>query len=306
MENVTPILQIANKYTSKVKKFESGTTGHFLEYEELDIKELCIPDLYQRDLSPTEINKHKKFNKLYYTPIIVSKRPNGTNVVVDGQHRLLMAYYSEHIDKLACIVLKHVEGTSIEKCEKVEAEIFHALNAKRKNPSHIDKMRAGYICGLNEAIVYNDNLNACKVFVDCLGDLNGLELCGEYQWRQSIKKYELSRVMKACDIAKDLDKIWNKRKVRGDIVYGLSAIVKFMEDASDKLNGRKNKLLKFILTEMPKSKPKIWYEGISGSKTDVLIARRIISAYNSLSTTAKSQCISEDTLDFYNLADPTK
>ena len=79
-----------------------------------------------------------------------------------------------------------------------------------------------------------------------------------------------------------------------------------MDAASVDINGRKDKVLSFVSLEMSKSKPKVWYEGISGSQTDVLIARRIIKSYNALSSTANAQCIPDETIDKYGLKDPTK
>ena len=60
-----------------------------------------------------------------------------------------------------------------------------------------------------------------------------------------------------------------------------------------------------MVTELPKDKIKVLYDGISGSKTDVLIARRIINRYNHYGSTAKTSCITEETQSKYGLADPT-
>jgi hypothetical protein len=306
MKNYVPLVQLAQKFKSKAKKFRPGSINEFLVYKELEVHTLVVPDTYQRDLSCGDINTYGQFNKWFFVPLIVAVRPNGTYVVIDGQHKGVMSIWSGCISKVPCMVLEHSKDKTDAECEKIEAEIYHAQNAKRKNPNYVDKMRAGYIFGLQEAIEYNNNLSACGVYVDNLGDIDGHQLNGEYQWRQAIKNYELAIVMKAVSYAKDIDKVWSKGEVRGDIVYGLSALIKFLDAASVEINGRKDKVLSFVSLEMSKSKPKVWYEGISGSQTDVLIARRIIKSYNALSTTANSQCISEDTLGNYGLKDPIK
>lgn len=306
MKNYIPLVQIAQKFKSKAKKFRPGSINEFLAYKELEVHTLIVPDTYQRDLSCGDINTYGQFNKWFFVPLIVAARPNGNNVVIDGQHKGVMALWSGCISKVPCMVLEHPKDRSDAECEKIEAEIFHAQNAKRKNPSYVDKMRAGYVFGLQEAIEYNNNLSACGLYVDNLGDVDGHQLNGEYQWRQAVKNYELATVMRAVSYAKDLDKVWSKGEVRGDITYGLSALIKFLDAASGEINGRREKVLKFVSTEMSKSKPKVWYEGISGSQTDVLIARRIIKSYNTLSTTANSQCIPEETLEQYGLKDPIK
>jgi hypothetical protein len=306
MKNYIPLVHLAQKYKSKAKKFRSGSINEFLTYKELEVHTLIVPDIYQRDLSCGDINTYGQFNKWFFVPLIVAARPNGTYIVIDGQHKAVMALWSGCIDKVPCMVLEHPKNRSDSDCEKIEAEIFHAQNAKRKNPSYVDKMRAGYVFGLQEAIEYNNNLNACGIYVDSLGDVEGHQLNGEYQWRQAVKNYELATVMRSVAYAKDLDKVWGKSEVRGDIVYGLSALIKFLDSASTEINGRKDKVLSFVSLEMSKSKPKVWYEGISGSHTDVLIARRIIKSYNALSSTANPQCIPDETLDKYGLKDPTK
>ncbi len=306
MKNYIPLVQIAQKFKSKAKKFRSGSTNEFLKYKELEAHMLIVPESYQRDLSCGDINTYGQFNKWFFVPLIVASRPNGTYVIIDGQHKAVMALWSGCVNKVPCMVLEHSNDKSNSECEKIEAEIFYALNAKRKNPNYTDKMRAGYVFGLQEAIEYNNNLSACGLYVDSLGDVDGYELNGEYQWRQAVKKYELSIVMRAVAYSKDINNGWACNSIRGDILYGISALLKFLDDASDEINGRKEKVLKYVSTEMSKSKPKIWYEGISGSQTDVLIARRIVKGYTSLSTTAKSQSITDETLDKYGLKDPTK
>jgi hypothetical protein len=306
MKKFISIADLAQKFQTKVKKFRPGSLNEFLVMKELDIDSLIVPLSYQRDVSCNDINNnYKQFNKWFYVPLIVAIRPSGENIVIDGQHKALMAKWSGCVTKVPCMVLEHNKNKTEKECESIEAEIYHALNAKRKNPSYVDKMRAGYVFGLEEAITYNNNLSACGIYVDSLGDIEGHSLNGEYQWRQAVKNYELSTVMKAVDYAKHLDKVWGKGEVRGDIIYGLSALIKFLEDASDELNGRKDKVINFVVTEMSKTKPKVWYEGISGSQTDILIARRIIKSYNVLSSTAKSQCITEETLTNNGLKDPT-
>jgi hypothetical protein len=306
MKNYIPLVQIAHKFKSKAKKFRPGSINEFLLFKKLKVDSLIVPDVYQRDLSCGDINTYGQFNKWFFVPLIVSIRPNGDKIVIDGQHKAVMAIWSSCVSEVPCMVLEHPESRSNVECEKIEAEIFYALNAKRKNPSYVDKMRAGYVFGLQEAIEYNNNLSACGLYVDSLGDVDGHQLNGEYQWRQAVKNYELAIVMRAVSYAKDIDKVWRKGEVRGDIVYGLSSLIKFLDAASGEINGRREKVLKYVSTEMSKSKPKVWYEGISGSQTDILVARRIIKSYNALSTTANSQCIPEETLEQYGLKDPIK
>lgn len=299
------LVDIAQDCRSKVSKFKTGALGEFLRYEELPLNILKLLKLYQRDIGWSEINnQYKQFHRGFCVAVIVAKRPNGDCVVVDGQHKVLMAIWSEQVTKIPCMVLDHESTATIEQCEEIEAELFHALNAKRKNPNYVDKMRAGYVFKLPEAVEYNNNLSACELFVENLGDIEGHQLNGEFQWRQAIKKYELQTVIKAVNFVKHFDKTWNKNEVRGDIVYGLSALLNFLEDGKKELNGRVDKVINFMVRYIPTRKHKELSEGISGSKTDILIARRIIQLYKNDSSTSKSNSITEETLSKYGLSNP--
>ncbi len=305
MSKLISLAQIAKDFKSKVTKFKTGALGQFLKYEELPIDILKLSKSYQRDIGWSEINKsYKQFDRRFCVPIIVAKRPDGDHAVLDGQHKTLMAIWSEQVTKVPCMVLQHQDDATDEECEAIEAEIFHALNAKRKNPNYVDKMRAGYVFKLPEAVEYNNNLSACGVYVESLGDINGHQLNGEFQWRQAIKKYELATVMKAVEFAKQFDKTWGRGEVRGDIVYGLSALLNFLTLGKRELNGKVDKVLSFMIKEIPTKKVKVWYEGISGSHTDVLIARRIIQAYRNDTNTFRTNSITEETLASYGLQDP--
>lgn len=299
------LVDIAQDCRSKVSKFKTGALGEFLRYEELPLNILKLLKLYQRDIGWSEINnQYKQFHRGFCVAVIVAKRPNGDCVVVDGQHKVLMAIWSEQVTKIPCMVLDHESTSTIEQCEEIEAELFHALNAKRKNPNYVDKMRAGYVFKLPEAVEYNNNLSACGLYVENLGDIEGHQLNGEFQWRQAIKKYELQIVIKAVNFAKQFDKTWNKNEVRGDIVYGLSALLNFLEDGKKELNGRVDKVINFMVRYVPTRKHKELSEGISGSKTDILIARRIIQLYKNDSSTSPTNSITEETLSKYGLSNP--
>ena len=303
--HLVSLVDISQDCKSKVTKFKSGALNEFLRFEELPLDILKLVKEYQRDIGWSEINnQYKQFDRRYCVAVIVAKRPDGEYVVVDGQHKVLMAIWSEQVTKIPCMVLEHESNATIEQCESIEAELFHALNAKRKNPNYVDKMRAGYIFKLSEAVEYNNNLSACRVYVENLGDVEGHQLNGEYQWRQAIKKYELKTVISAVEYAKQFDKTWNRNEVRGDIVYGLSALLNFLENGKKELNGRVQKVIEFMLREIPKKKVKVWYDGISGSKTDILIARRIIQAYKDSSSTSRTNSITEETLTTFGLQDP--
>ena len=106
------------------------------------------------------------------------------------------------------------------------------------------------------------------------------------------------------EYAKQFDKTWNRNEVRGDIVYGLSALLNFLENGKKELNGRVDKVINFMIRYIPSRKHKELCEGISGSKTDILIARRIIHLYKNDSSTSPTNSITEETLTTFGLKDP--
>ena len=64
-------------------------------------------------------------------------------------------------------------------CLEIEAAVFYALNNNRKDPTHVDKMKAGLAFGLPDAVKYNDNLFSCNIYIegyDYLGDPDGTPL----------------------------------------------------------------------------------------------------------------------------------
>ena len=58
MKNYVSLVQIAQKFKSKAKKFRSGSTNEFLIYKELEAHLLIVPESYQRDLSCSDINTY--------------------------------------------------------------------------------------------------------------------------------------------------------------------------------------------------------------------------------------------------------
>ena len=309
-DNFISLIQIAKREERKVfsgkDAFIKGSIGNYLKFEEISIEEFQLNERYQRDRYLAMIKKeYKQFNKTYCSFPIVSRRPNGFISVLDGQHRVLMAIWSGDEDVMPCQVYNHPKGRSDADCLKVDSEIFYAQNAKRKNPNYVDTMRSGLQFGLPEAVLYNNNLIACGLYIDCLGDYEeGVELKGEYQWRQAVKNYELTTTKKATEYIKQMNDIWKGKFLRGDLIYGVSCLINFLSKATE-LNGRRERLINFMVTEIPKNKIKDVYDGISGSKTDVLIARRIIHRYNHHGSTAKTSCITEETQSKYDLEDPT-
>ena len=106
--HLVSLVDISQDYKSKVTKFKSGALNKFLRFEELPLDILKLVKEYQRDIGWSEINnQYKQFDRRYCVAVIVAKRPDGECVVVDGQHKVLMAIWSEQVTKIPCMVLDH-------------------------------------------------------------------------------------------------------------------------------------------------------------------------------------------------------
>lgn len=77
------------------------------------------------------------------TPLVVSRRPDGTFAVIDGQHRLLAARL-RGMDDLPCCVFQYDSAEE-------EAKMFVAANRSRKAMNRLDDFHAALAAGDSEA-----------------------------------------------------------------------------------------------------------------------------------------------------------
>lgn len=315
-DDLISLSTIYNQVKSKIT-IPSGKIGQYLRPGQINASEAYVTPKVQREISTRQINTYGQFNRSYARPLIIAVRPNGKNIVVDGQHTTLMEMASGEHEPLPCLFLDHPSDRNIDECIREEANIYFALNGNRKDPSHVDKMKAGYAFDLPEAVEYNNNLVDCGVYIegyDYLGDPDGIPMDGEYQWRMAVKKFGAVTVAKACKKLGELQKNKNwaidkKNKpvtsIRADMVMMLSTLYDFMKRAKmdGKMNGKYESIDKFINTGLTQKIRETWYKGISGASTGIIGALRIINAHNE---TAGSVVIGPTLLATYGLIDPTK
>ena len=315
-ENLVSLESIFNEIKSKLE-VEPGIVGEWLRPGTVNPWELYVTLKIQREISTLQLNSYRQFNRVFARPLIVAIRPSGKKVDVDGQHTALLDLASLFPEDLPCFFIDHPKDRSIEDCEKIEAEIFYALNNNRKDPTHVDKMKAGLAFNLPEAVTYNNNLFECGVYIegyDYLGDPEGIPMCGEYQWRKAIEKYGISIVSKACTKLIELQKadLWRNPKkkkevtsIRADMVMIFSTLYDFIKKAkiAGKMKDKETSLNRFIDTRITLDKRDKWYKGISGASTGVVGALRIIEAHNQ---SAGSVTIGPSLCAQFGLIDPTK
>lgn len=132
-----------------------GYVGKPLKYEEYTNNgHLKIATLYQRMLSDNAIKKYGQLDLKLLIPAVIARRPksitgpNGGDYIIDGQHKSVVHYRSGTSDQgivFPAMVYEHEEDATLADCEKIEAEIFYALNTQRRKLSKIDEIRAGVV-----------------------------------------------------------------------------------------------------------------------------------------------------------------
>jgi len=263
-------------------KFAKGSVGKQLKIIQLKVSDLKVSADYQRFISTATLKKAKQFNNELCQPLFVAKRPDGVYVIVDGQHKGIMAYLAELDDDytLTCLVFEHDENSSLAECIAKEAKLFEELNTTRKNTSTLDKVRAGLSYGDDDAVQFENNFISIGVKAEGIGYKNGPEVNGFAKAVESIKKWKIQNTKESVDFLYPIYKNqWECDYIDGSMIGGLAAIHSLIDSLG---NGKKADGLKTYLrknfSNVSRNK---WTENTRGS-SDVLIARKIVAKYNDL------------------------
>lgn len=293
-------------------KFAKGAIGRQLQYVTIKVSQLRISADYQRFVQKSTIKKAGQFNYELCQPLFIALRPDGIYVIVDGQHKALMAFLAELPDdyELPCILFVHPEDSTLQQCVAKEAELFSQLNTTRKNTSTLDKIRAGLSYDDEEAQQFEENFISVGIQAEGIGYEFGPEVNGWAKAVESISKWKVVNTKKAVDFLEPIyNKQWNKEGfIDGSMIGGLAAIFNLLNalGKGKKANGLSH-YMKEYLGRISVSK---WTENTRG-QSDVLIARRIVSKYNDLVNQGvfadkDFSVIGEETLSGVKLADPAK
>lgn len=119
--------------------------------EWVKVDKLTVDTAYQRSTdnqaSQRLINSiAAKFDWRLCAPLVVSRRPDGTLTVIDGQHRTLAAAKRGDIPHLPCCVFRY-EGP------EEEARMFIAANRARKPMNRLDDFHAALAAGDSDAVL---------------------------------------------------------------------------------------------------------------------------------------------------------
>ena len=264
-------------------KFDKGSIGVGGTYQKLPVGILYSERKYQRFISKSTVQKARRVNLGLLQPLVIYKRPNGIHVIVDGQHKAIMAVLGEGLEfEVPCIVYEHPVDRDHMRCVEVEAQMFEDLNMSRKNVSGLDKYRAGIAYGDEDSIKFEESLIGVGVYAENLGDTEyGIEVRGWVKLRSAYTKYNLRYTKNAVDFLKPIyTKEWDKSYVDGSLVFALTAI-NFLMDKH--LGARKAKGLKeFMRNYFHKTTANKWTANSAGNTDYIIIARRIVDKYNTL------------------------
>jgi len=267
---------------------------------------LLISSAYQRYICISTIKKAKQFNYLLCQTLVVALRPDGSYVIIDGQHKAIMAILSGEELVLPCQIFKHDINATLAQCIKIEAELFEDLNTSRKNTSKLDKVRAGLSYGDDKSKEFQDNFISIGVQAEGIGYDEGIEVQGWAKAEESITRWKIPNTRKAVDFLKPIyeDK-WHLDYVDGSMIGGLAATFNLIEacGSGDKAKG----LRTYLKSNFSAISRADWTKNTRG-QSDVLIARKVVSDYNNdvSKGNIEGAKIGDDILNNNGLKDPTK
>jgi hypothetical protein len=300
-------------------KFAKGAVGkdliyiHPIEENKIDKKiffafirasKLLISSAYQRFICVSTIKKAKQFNYKLCQTLVIAMRPDGSYVVIDGQHKAIMAILSGEELDLPCQVIVHDANASLAQCIKIEAQLFEDLNTSRKNTSTLDKVRAGLSYNDEESVKFQDNFIAIGIQAEGIGYDDGIEVNGWAKATESIGKWKIPNTRKAVDFLRPIyENKWHLNYIDGSMIGGLAAIFNLLDAVG---SGDKNKGLKtYLKTNFSSISRGDWTKNTRG-QSDVLIARKIVTDYNNdvSKNNIEGAKIGDDNLNNNGLKDP--
>ena len=271
-----------------------GPDGPFIPVTYIPLKDLTVDPKYQRLINTTFIRKAEEFKPEFVKPLSVFERPDGTLVVVDGQHTSVLAatYVQDPEDfKLPCQIQVHPSNFTIDQCEKAEAKYFKEFNTLRNKVSAVAKLRADVAQGAEYALDLEEKFKALNIHVELIGapddGTNGVQ--GYDKLKSALAKYGTTFVRKAIETYKghnrDTSKLckWSK-PLNGGFIFGLAAAYSFLDSLSVTNSGeRYENFNTFLNTSIKHYKVDDFVTLTAGPIQDILILEKILKVYHVLS-----------------------
>lgn len=269
MSSFKTVAQLATK-PQLMKGVIPGYEGKPLKYEEYkDTGNLKVSKLYQRLISTQAIKKYKKLDLKLLIPAVIARRPsslgsNSGDWLIDGQHKAVLYYKSEVVSdevSFPAMVYEHEDSATLQECEEIEAQIFHALNTQRKKLSKIDEIRAGVVFRDPSALWVERILNSFHLQADGFGyeGESYIELKSFNQFYLTLTTdYPSSEVDSFDRISKGVD-LWKRMfqnplsKKQENHMVGLMfrtccLMAHFIDEVLD--NGREENFVGFVVSEL--------------------------------------------------------
>ena len=266
---------------------------------------LLISSAYQRYICISTIKKAKQFNYLLCQTLVIALRPDGSYVIIDGQHKAIMATLSGEDLDLPCQIFKHDVNSTLAQCIKIEAQLFEDLNTSRKNTSKLDKVRAGLSYGDDKAKEFRDNFISVGIQAEGIGDDEGIEVNGWAKAEESITRWKIPNTKKAVNFLRPIyENKWHLKYVDGSMIGGLAAIFNLIDACGS--GAKADGLRTYLKTNFSAISRADWTKSTRG-QSDVLIARKVVSDYNNdvSKGNIEGAKIGDDILNNNGLKDPT-
>jgi hypothetical protein len=253
-------------------------------------KDLKVCQDYQRLINEGFIRQAGFFDPTMISSMIVYRRPDGTLVIVDGQHEGCIAViYTQSAGetKFPCMVFDHPKDFTLKQCIESESNHFKSRQKNRTNLGAIEVLRAGIAAGNSDALQTEDMLYSLGVCIQNIGDVDGISVHGYAKLLEAHKTCGLSACKEAIKLYDHLrtHPSYDKWTVRGDmkgaLILGLAKVIWFRNEHLG--SGEKTQALDTYLDKyLGRKNPDHLQEKTAGPLQGVIIARRIIDACNNL------------------------
>jgi len=275
------------------KVFKNEGDSPFIPVTYIPLRELTVDPKYQRLINHNFIRKAQEFKPEFVKPLSVFQRPDGTSVVVDGQHTsVLAATYVQNPEefKLPCQIQYHPDHFTIDQCEKAEAKYFKEFNTLRNKVSSVAKLRADVAQGAEYALDLEEKFKSLNIHVELIGapddGTNGV--IGYDKLRVALGKYGTTFVRRAVETYKghnrDTSKVckWSK-PLNGGLIFGLAAAYSFLDSISVTNTGAKYENFNTFLNTSIKNRPVEKFTiNTAGPIQDILILEKFLDVYDVL------------------------
>lgn len=270
------IAQIAAdpKVTQQAQKHViQGAYGKKLRYVEFDdVSNIKVSTQYQRDFSPAAIKEFSQLNRMLLVPGVIARRPDslgeqGGDWCLDGQHKgvfFQLAKAKEFGEVYPAMLLEHDDDATLEECVKLESELFHGLNSKRRKLSKIDIIRAGVLFDDPEACWILSVMEALNLHSDRFGSMedDALELKSFNQFYiQVTSDYPVGKSMsRHIDGAKLWKEVFPEQFVTGSTLRGCTLAQEYMDEVLT--NAQRREFRKFLTTNYRNTRQSTFMKGL--------------------------------------------